>query len=84
MAINNDIHHTDMNRVWIFSNQIFAFTAPLNLRRCIFRNKSNSCWSPEQLDTRFNSNLQLVSRFIGCFRRNIFDIQPEDGFTVVG
>lgn len=53
MAINDDIHHTDMNWVGILCYQISPFPAPFHFRRSIFGNKADICWSPEQLDTRF-------------------------------
>ncbi len=53
MAINDDIHHTDMNWVGILCYQISPFPAPFHFRCSIFGNKADICWSPEQLDTRF-------------------------------
>ncbi len=58
MTINDDIHHTDMNRVGILYNQVSPFPVPLHLRCSIFGNQANACRSPEQLDTRFNCDFQ--------------------------
>lgn len=78
MAINDDIHHTDMNWVGILCYQISPFPAPFHFRRSIFGNKADICWSPEQLDTRFYCYFQRVRRFVARSWRNIFNIQPED------
>ncbi len=61
MAINDDIHHTDMNWVGILCYQISPFPAPFHFRRSIFGNKADICWSPEQLDTRFTA---ISSEFV--------------------
>ena len=64
MAINDDIHHTDMNWVGILCYPDFAFPAPFSLSVQHLRNKADICWSPEQLDTRFYCYFQRVRRFV--------------------
>lgn len=82
MAIHYDIHHADMNRVGILCNQVSPFSMPLHFRCGIFGNQANACRSPEQFDSRFDSDFQRVIGFVARRGGNIFNIQPKNRLTI--